>query len=78
MLSFSEGLIEIKEEAFANCMNCQLTDLQFPSTLITIGPKAFENFYNITGNIVLKNPNTTYNSNSFRSDYIGKIIKKSN
>ena len=35
-------------------------------------------FYNITGNIVLKNPNTTYNSNSFRSDYIGKIIKKSN
>ena len=78
VLSFPEGLIEIKEEAFANCMNCQLTDLQFPSTLITIGPKAFENFYNITGNIVLKNPNTTYNSNSFRSDYIGKIIKKSN
>lgn len=78
ILNFSEGLKVIEEQAFANCMNCQLTEIQFPSTLTMIGPKAFENFYNITGNIVLKNPNTTYETNSFRSDYLDKITKVSN
>lgn len=78
VLNFPEGLKEIEEQAFANCMNCQLTDLQFPSTLTEIGTKAFDNFYNITGNIILKNPNTTYETNSFRNDYFNKIVKVSN
>lgn len=78
ILNFPEGLKEIKEQAFANCMNCKLTDLIFPRSLTKIGTKAFDNFYNITGNIVLRNPNTTYETNSFRSDYLNKIVKVSN
>ena len=75
-ISFAEGLEDIESEAFAECRNCNVQNITFPNSLESIASKAFSNFETISGNIYM-GASTSYNiADSFKSEYVSKIMKK--